>query len=93
MKNKNKRYGTATKIFTKKEYQDWSDKIWEDSIEKGPDFLKDKENPFTHFMRGVTEIMEYSIWETPELKDVKVPEDGPKPVMYWFDQHKEIKEK
>lgn len=90
----NKRYGTPIKIFTKKEYQNWSDKIWEKTTEKGPDFLKDKENPFTNFMRGIAELMEYSIWEAPELKAViKDPEDGPKPVMYWFDQNKKIKEK
>ena len=86
-KQTKKRYGTATKIFTKKEYQDWSDKIWKDSIEKGPEFLKNKENPFTNFMRSMTEIMQFTIWEMPELKvkDVKVSEDAPKPVMCWFD--------
>ena len=84
-KQTKKRYGTATKIFTKKEYQDWSDKIWKGCIEKGPEFLKDKENPFTNFMRSMTEIMQFTIWETPELKDVKVSEDAPKPVMCWFD--------
>lgn len=80
-----KHYGTATKIFTKKEYQDWSDKIWEASIEKGPDFLKDEENPYTHFMRGMMEIMQFTIWEAPDLSDVKTPKNAPKPVLHYYD--------
>ena len=84
-KETKKRYGTETKIFTKKEYQDWSDKIWEDSIEKGPEFLKDGENPYTKFMRGMMEIMQFTLWETPDLSDMKLPKNAPKPELHYYD--------
>ena len=84
-KKTKERYGTAIKIFTKKEYQNWSDKIWEDSFAKGPDFLKDMENPYTHYIRGMMEIMQFTIWEAPDLSDVKMPENGPKMVISYYD--------
>ena len=84
-KKTKKRYGTATKIFTKKEYQDWSDKIWEDTFAKGPDFLKDMENPYTRFIRANMEIMQFTIWEAPELADVGLPENAPKPILHYYD--------
>ena len=48
-------------------------------------FFKDEENPYTHFMRGMMEIMQFTIWEAPDLSNVKMPKNGPKMVMSYYD--------